>query len=320
MNKKKDDIQIPVTGFTDYHTPVLLTECLDALDIKPDGIYVDCTFGGGGHSLAILNKLGEEGKMVVFDQDEDARKNIPADNRIIFVPQNFRHLQRFLRVHKIAKVDGILADLGVSSHQFDEAGRGFSIRFDAALDMRMDQRQNITAADIIKKFSEAQLHKMFEQYGEVTNAKTLAKTIVEQRAVRSILTINEFKNSVQDIVKGNPNKYFAQVFQALRIQVNDELGSLTSLLEQTAAVLKRGGRLAIISFHSLEDRMVKNFFRDGTFEDTAIDEVYGHRFQNPFKVITKKPITATEEELKKNSRSRSAKLRVVEMKEIGKTE
>jgi 16S rRNA (cytosine1402-N4)-methyltransferase len=297
-----------------YHTPVLLQECISGLDIWPAGIYVDCTFGGGGHSKTILQQLNENGKLIVFDQDEDARKNLPNDERVIFVPQNFRHLQRFLRLHKAPKVDGILADLGVSSHQFDEADRGFSIRFDAALDMRMDQRQTLTAADILKDFSESQLHKMFEQYGEVTNAKTLAKTIVIQRAVAPIRTINEFKNAVHAVVKGNPQKYFAQVFQALRIEVNDELGALKDLLQQALAVLKPGGRIAIITFHSLEDRIVKNFFKNGTFEDTAIDDLYGHRFENPLKVITKKPVTATDQELKENSRSRSAKLRVAEMK------
>ena len=287
---------------------------MDGLNIQPEGIYVDCTFGGGGHSLAILKQLNENGKLVVFDQDEDAKKNLPDDERVIFIPQNFKHLQRFLRLHKIIKVNGILADLGVSSHQFDEAGRGFSIRFDAALDMRMDQRQANTATDILKNFSALQLHKMFEQYGEVTNAKTLAKTIVSQRELAPIRTINEFKTAVQAIVKGNPQKYFAQVFQALRIEVNDELCALKELLKQTAAVLQPGGRVAMITFHSLEDRIVKNFFRDGTFETTAGDEIYGHRFENPFKVITKKPVTASEKELKANSRSRSAKLRVAEMK------
>ena len=298
----------------DYHKPVLLNECMDGLNIQPDGVYVDCTFGGGGHSSVILQQLNEHGKLVAFDQDEDARKNLPGDERVIFVPQNFRHLQRFLRLHKITKVNGILADLGVSSHQFDEAGRGFSTRFDASLDMRMDQRQKNTAADILKNFSELQLHKMFEQYGEVTNAKTLAKTIVAQRSLAPIRTINEFKTAVHAVVKGNPQKYFAQVFQALRIEVNDELGALKELLEQTVNLLHPGGRVAIITFHSLEDRIVKSFFRDGTFENTAIDDVYGHRFDNPFKVITKKPITATELELKENARSRSAKLRVAEMK------
>ncbi len=314
MKKEKADKQIPNSKFPDYHTPVLLDECLVALNIKPDGIYVDCTFGGGGHSRAVLKQLSKQGKLIVFDQDEEAAENLPEDERILFIPQNFRHLQRFLRLHKIAKVDGILADLGVSSHQFDEAERGFSIRFDAALDMRMDQRQTGTAADVLKTFSELQLHKMFEQYGEVTNAKTLAKTIVAQRSISPIRTINEFKAAVQTIVKGNPNKYFAQVFQALRIEVNDELGALKEMLQQSIAVLNSGGRISVITFHSLEDRLVKNFYKAGTFEDTVIDDVYGHRFENPLKVITKKPVTATEKELKENSRSRSAKLRVAEMK------
>jgi 16S rRNA (cytosine1402-N4)-methyltransferase len=308
----------PIDGLTDkrfdYHTPVLLKESMDGLNIQPGGVYVDCTFGGGGHSLAILRQLNEKGKLIVFDQDEDAKKNLPNDERVIFIAQNFRHLQRFLRLHKTTKVDGILADLGVSSHQFDEAGRGFSIRFDAALDMRMDQRQPNTAANILKNSSELQLHKMFEQNGEVTNAKTLAKAIVSQRLLAPLRTINEFKTAVHAVVKGNPQKYFAQVFQALRIEVNDELGALKELLKQTATLLKPGGRVAVITFHSLEDRIVKNFFRDGTFENTAIDDVYGHRFENRFKVITKKPVTASQKELKENTRSRSAKLRVAEMK------
>lgn len=314
MSKKTSTIPIPNSRVLNYHTPVLVKECLEGLNIKPRGIYVDCTFGGGGHSLAILQKLGDNGKLVAFDQDADAEKNVPKDDRIVFIPQNFRHLQRFLRLHKIAKVDGIIADLGVSSHQFDEAGRGFSTRFDAELNMRMDQRQAITAAYILTNFTELQLHKMFEQYGEVTNAKTLAKMIVTQRSIASIRTINEFKTAVQTVVKGNPQKYFAQVFQALRIEVNDEIGALRELLQQTASVLNKGGRVAIITFHSLEDRVVKNFFRSGTFTERAIDDIYGHRFENPFKVITKKPVTPDEKELKENSRARSAKLRVAELK------
>lgn len=315
MSKKENDILIPDPQYPNYHTPVLLKECMDGLSIKPDGIYVDCTFGGGGHSGAILRSLNEKGRLIVFDQDEDAKKNLPADDRVHFIPQNFRHLHRFLRLHKITAVDGILADLGVSSHQFDEAGRGFSIRFDAPLDMRMDQRQTITAGDILKNFSEVQLHKMFEQYGEVTNSKTLAKKIVSERVITPIRTINEFKTAVKTVVKGNPQKYFAQVFQALRIEVNDELGALKALLEQVAQVLDHGGRIAVITFHSLEDRIVKNFFRDGTFDQPETEkDLYGHRSESPFKIITKKPITATEKELKENTRSRSAKLRVAELK------
>ena len=295
-----------------YHTPVLLQETIAALNIISEGIYVDCTFGGGGHAKAILERLGNDGKLVAFDQDEDARRNIPNDPRIIFVPHNFRHLQRFLKLHNINGVDGILADLGVSSHQFDEAERGFSTRFDAPLDMRMDQRQTLTAADVINDYPEQQLHKIFEQYGEVTNSKTLAKTIVELRNVQAMRSINAFKQSLRGVVKGNPNRYFAQVFQALRIEVNDELGALKELLQQIPPLLKPGCRAAIITFHSLEDRLVKNFFRRGTFEETEENPFTMNKSVNELKVITKKPIEATEEEMKRNPRARSAKLRVAE--------
>ena len=295
-----------------YHVPVLLSESIEALAIKPDGIYVDCTFGGGGHSRAILKRLNENGKLIAFDQDDDARKNLMNDDRVLFIPQNFRHLQRFLRLHKVTKVDGILADLGVSSHQFDEAGRGFSTRFDAPLDMRMDRRQTTTAADVIKNFTGLQLHKMLEQYGEVTNAKTLARIIVQQRAITSLKTINEFKQAVQSAVKGNPQKYFAQVFQALRIEVNDELGSLKELLQQTPYLLKPGGRVVIITFHSLEDRIVKNFFKAVTFSGTKADDMYGVKPPNPFTIISKKPILPGVTETQQNKRARSARLRVAE--------
>ena len=202
-----------------YHIPVLLDEVIEGLNIRPDGTYVDCTFGGGGHSRAILSKLSAKGRLVAFDQDDDARKNLPDDERLIFISHNFRHLQRFLRLQHITTVDGIMADLGVSSHQFDEAERGFSTRFNAELDMRMDKRQTVTAFDVVNTYTEQRLHKLFEQYGEVTNAKTLAKTIVQVRNTASLKTVDGFKNAVREIVKGNPNKYFAQVFQALRIEV-----------------------------------------------------------------------------------------------------
>ena len=293
-----------------YHVPVMLQQVIYGLKIIPSGIYVDCTFGGGGHSKAILDKLNDKGKLIAFDQDEDAKNNLPNDERIIFVPQNFRHLQRFLRLYKINKVDGILADLGVSSYQFDNADRGFSIRFDAALDMRMDKRQEQTALDVIKKYHEEKLHKIFEQYGEVTNSKTLAKTIVDQRTKTPMQSIADFKNVVQANVKGNPNKYFAQVFQALRIEVNDELGALKEMLQQSSSVLNENGRLVIITFHSLEDRIVKNFFK-GDANETK-DEIYGTKNKNEFTIITKKPIIPGEEEIKKNPRSRSAKLRIAE--------
>ena len=295
-----------------YHIPVLLKEAVDALMIQPNGIYVDCTFGGGGHSKAILERLDDKGKLIAFDQDEDAKRNIPKDPRIIFVPHNFRHLQRFLKLHTINAVDGILADLGVSSHQFDEAERGFSTRQDAPLDMRMDQRQSLTAADVITNYSEQQLHKIFEQYGEVTNSKTLARTIVELRSSQSLKSINAFKQALRGVVKGNPNRYFAQVFQALRIEVNDELGALKEMLQQIPPLLKPGGRAAIITFHSLEDRLVKNFFRRGTFQETEENPFIMQEKVNELKVITKKPIEASEEEMKQNPRARSAKLRVVE--------
>lgn len=295
-----------------YHVPVLLKEVIDGLKIIPSGTYVDCTFGGGGHSKKILEKLNETGKLVVFDQDEDARKNVPDDERVIFVPHNFRHLQRFLRFHKIDKVNGILADLGVSSHQFNEAERGFSTRFDAALDMRMNQSEKMTAADVLKNFSEEKLHKIFEKYGEVTNSKTLAKTIVEFRKTQPLKTINQFKNSVYPVVKGNPEKYFAQVFQALRIEVNDELNVLKEMLLQSVEVLDEGGRIAVITFHSLEDRIVKNFFKNGNFEDEQEQDLFGNKTRNQLKVITKKPIVPSAEELKLNPRSRSSKLRIAE--------
>ncbi|MBK7884318.1 MAG: 16S rRNA (cytosine(1402)-N(4))-methyltransferase RsmH [Chitinophagaceae bacterium] len=312
MNKQNNSIPISDSQSSDYHIPVLLKEATEGLHIKSDGVYVDCTFGGGGHSKAILEKLGENGKLVAFDQDITAQKNLPTDKRLLFIPQNFKHLQRFLKLHQLQQVDGILVDLGVSSYQFNEAARGFSTRFDAAMDMRMDQRQILTAADIIKNFTEQQLHKMFEQYGEVTNSKTLAKTIVQQRAVTTITTINEFKQAVHGVVKGNPQKYFAQVFQALRIEVNDELGALKDLLTQSLNVLKPGAYIAIIAFHSLEDRIVKNFFKTGSFGEEKGDDVYGIKPEAPFIIITKKPVLPTAEEQKLNSRSRSAKLRIAQ--------
>jgi 16S rRNA (cytosine1402-N4)-methyltransferase len=295
-----------------YHIPVLLNETIDHLAITPGGTYIDCTFGGGGHSKAILAKLGPTGKLVAFDQDADASRNLPGDERVVFIPQNFRHLQRFLRLNGINEVDGLLADLGVSSHQFDEAGRGFSTRFDAQLDMRMDQRQDKTAFDVVSTYSEEQLHKLFEQFGEVTNSKTLARTIVEVRRNTALKTIETFKTALAPVVKGNPNKYFAQVFQALRIEVNDELNALKELLEQVPQVLKKGGRAAIITFHSLEDRIVKVYFRDNTFE--MKDD---HPFQTAerpmlLRPVNKKPVTASPEETRANPRSRSAKLRTAE--------
>jgi 16S rRNA (cytosine1402-N4)-methyltransferase len=297
-----------------YHIPVLYNECLEALNIKPSGVYVDCTFGGGGHSRGILAKLNEEGRLIAFDQDADAQQNLPDDKRVIFVPQNFRHIQRFLRLHNYPQVDGILADLGVSSHQFDEGERGFSTRFAGPLDMRMDRRLPTTASDVLATYTEAQLHKLFEMYGEVTNSKTLAKHIVQNRAKTSLKTIEGFKAMLQPVVKGNPNKYLAQVFQALRIEVNQEMEALKEMLQQLPDVLNQDGRIAIITFHSIEDRIVKNFFKQGTFEEQVDNPFETVSKENPLKIITKKPIVPGAEETKRNSRSRSAKLRVAERK------
>jgi 16S rRNA (cytosine1402-N4)-methyltransferase len=295
-----------------YHVPVLLQESLDGLQVRPDGTYVDCTFGGGGHSRGILERLGKKGRLLAFDQDNDAKSNLPDDPRIVFVPHNFRHLQRFLRLHQASPVDGILADLGVSSHQFDQPERGFSTRYEGDLDMRMDLRQTLTAYEVINTYTEPILHKLFEQYGEVTNAKTLARTIVELRRSVSLKTIRNFKTTLNGVVKGNPNKYFAQVFQALRIEVNDELGALKEMLQQVPALLHPGGRVAIITFHSLEDRIVKNFFKKGSFEEDQPD-AFGKATTEPsLKVVTKKPIVPGDAELKQNPRARSAKLRIAE--------
>src|SRR6185437_3974319 len=296
-----------------YHLPVLLQESLDGLAIRPEGRYVDCTFGGGGHSRGILERLGPKGRLYAFDQDSDARRNLPDDPRITFLPHNFRHLARFLRLHEVTAVDGILADLGVSSHQFDEAERGFSYRFEGDLNMRMDQRQTITAFEIVNTWSEQRLHKLFEQYGEVTNAKTLARTIVAIRGTMSLRTIGNFKAGLNSVVKGNPNKYFAQVFQALRIEVNDELGALKEMLQQVPGLMKKDGRVAIITFHSLEDRLFKNFFKKGSFEDDARSDTFGQPTAHPLlKAITKKPVTAGDTELRENPRARSAKLRIAQ--------
>lgn len=293
-----------------YHTSVLLQETIDALSIRPDGIYVDGTFGGGGHSKAILEKLGSKGKLIAFDHDRDAWKNAPDDKRFILVKENFRYLKRFLKYHGAALVDGILVDLGVSSFQFDTAERGFSIRFDAPLDMRMDERLETTAADIIASYTEPALHKMFEQYGEVRNAKTLAGTIVAKRGQSEIRTIEQFKQLIGSCIKGNENKYLAQVFQAIRITVNEEMQALQEFLEQTPQCLKQGGRLCVITFHSLEDRMVKRFMKAGSMDEIPTDEFGRKKTNTPFIVMKDK--VASDEEIKNNPRSRSARLRVAE--------
>lgn len=294
-----------------YHTTVLLQEAVDGLNIKPDGVYADATFGGGGHSRLILERLGPEGRLLAFDQDADAWRNKPDDDRLIPVTENFRHLKRFLRLHGYNQIDGILADLGVSSFQFDTAERGFSIRFDGPLDMRMDKRSELTAEKILMTYNEPQLHKLFEQYGEVRNSKQLAKHITEQRGRSRLHTIVGLRGMLAPVIRGNPNKYLAQVFQALRIEVNDEMGALKDLLQQSAACLKPGGRLSVISFHSLEDRLVKQYMKRGRWDE-------GNEYDTikpPLRPVTPKPVEPTEAEMKRNPRSRSARLRVAEKTE-----
>jgi 16S rRNA (cytosine1402-N4)-methyltransferase len=293
-----------------YHQPVMLSECLDGMNIKADGIYVDVTFGGGGHSRAILAKLGPNGILIGFDQDPDALQNVIDDDRFIFIDQNFQFLKNNLRLHQIGKVDGILADLGVSSHQFDDAARGFSIRFDADLDMRMDQSRSLTAKKIIATYSEADLHKIFGMYGELHNAKTLANLIVKSRQINEINTVAQLKDIVKPIAKrGKENQYFAQLFQALRIEVNQELEVLKDFLMQTEEVLKPEGRLVVMSYHSLEDRLVKNYIQKGKFSGLLEKDLYGNTAV-PFSMVSRKAIIAGEAELSVNNRARSAKLRI----------
>lgn len=294
---------------SEYHLPVMPTETIDALEIKPNGVYVDVTFGGGGHSRLILEKLGTKGRLFVMDQDLDVIQNIPNDDRVTFIHSNFRYLKRMLRVEKVFEVDGILADIGVSSHQFDSSSRGFSFRFEGELDMRMNRELEQTAGDIITTYSEDALVEMFSTMGEVRNSKTLARLIVENRRKSKIRTIEEFVHLIQPAIMGSKPKYLAQVFQALRIEVNDELKALEDLLYDAYEVLKPGGIVAVITFHSLEDRIVKNFFKTGNPVGSIDQDDYGKIFR-PFKVINKKPIEPGFDEIKTNNRARSAKLRV----------
>lgn len=295
-----------------YHVPVMLQPCIDGLNIKPDGVYVDVTFGGGGHSKEILKHLGANGRLIAFDQDPDAQQNIPADDRFIFIDQNFGFLKNNLRLKGFKQVDGILADLGVSSHQFDVPERGFSIRHNAELDMRMDQQGKLTAAEVLNTYPEAQLHKIFGIYGEVKNAKSLARTIVTARLDKPFTDIDSFKSAIAELIpKGKENKYLAQVFQALRIEVNAEIKVLEDFLQQAADVLKPGGHLVVMSYHSLEDRPVKNYMAKGKFQGEVEKDFFGNQ-QKPFNVITRKAIIASDEEISNNNRARSAKLRIAE--------
>ena len=294
-----------------YHDPVLLHESIDALRIKENGIYVDATFGGGGHSNLILKKLGAKGHLYSFDQDEDVLANVSENERFTFIHHNFKYLKRFLKLNSVVEVDGILADLGVSSYQLNQPERGFSFRFKADLDMRMNQQGDITAAEILNNYDAKTLQNVFSLYGEVRNAKTLANAIVDERNKKPIKTISEFLQILGPLIRGNRNRYLAQVFQALRIEVNDEIGALKTFLESAKEVLKPGGVLVVIAYHSLEDRLVKNFIKTGNFEGEVIKDFYGN-IERPFKIITKKAILPSEEEIIINPRARSAKMRVAE--------
>lgn len=294
-----------------YHVPVMAEACIDFLNIRPEGTYVDVTLGGGGHSRLLLEKLGANGRLVVFDQDEDAAKNVPADERVLFAPANFRHLKRYLRLFGIRSIDGLLADLGVSSHQFDEGERGFSYRFDALLDMRMDQSQELTAAGVLADRDAAALQRIFSEYGELRNARTLALRLVEQQKARPIVTIGDLLSAIEPVIKGPRQRYLAQVFQALRIEVNDEMGALTDMLVQATEVLSAGGRLVVLSYHSLEDRLVKNVMKTGNAAGILQQDFFGNT-NRPYELITKKPLLPDALEIKLNPRAHSAKLRVAE--------
>ena len=295
-----------------YHNPVLLNEAVEALQIDPSGKYIDVTFGGGGHSNAILNKL-QDGTLYAFDQDPDAHNNSIEAKNFILIKQNFRHLKRYMKFYKAIPADGLLADLGISSYQIDKPERGFSTRFDASLDMRMDKTSPLTAEKIINTYSQDELQKIFSELGEIRNARTLAITIVNKRKEKPIKTISEFKEILKSLTpRSKENQYYARVFQALRIVVNDELNALKEMLEQSAEVIKKGGRLVVISYHSLEDRLVKNFISKGKFEGEPDKDLYGNVQGIQYKAITKKPVVPSEEEINRNPRSRSARMRVAE--------
>ena len=294
-----------------YHTPVLLNESVEGLQIRPDGIYVDVTFGGGGHSSEIIKHI-KTGKLVAFDQDDDALPNLIDDKRFVFVNHNFRFLKNFLKYHEIDKVDGLLADLGVSSHHFDDPERGFSFRFDGELDMRMNQSAKTSAKDVINNYEEAELSKVFWEYGELKNSRKLARVIVENRIQKEITSIKEFTDILMPFLpKHAEHKFLAKVFQALRIEVNREMEFLKDMLLQTVDVIKPGGRLVVITYHSLEDRIVKNFIRDGKFEGEVEKDFYGN-VDVPFKAVNRKIIVPNDDEIKENNRARSAKLRIAE--------
>lgn len=296
---------------TNYHDPVLLGECLEGLNLHSGGVYVDVTFGGGGHSRAIVSKLSE-GHLYAFDQDDDALENEMDDDRFTLINANFRDLKNSLRMYGVKEIDGLLADLGVSSHQFDVPDRGFSIRFDANLDMRMDQNASLDAKKVLNSYEQEELREIFKSYGELKRPGTLARVIFEAKERESIETVEQLKDLLKPYApKMQENKFYAQVFQALRIEVNDELNALKEMLSQAEEILKPGGRLVVISYHSLEDRLVKNLIQKGNFEGVLEQDFYGNKLLK-FKKINRKPILPTEEEIQRNNRARSAKLRIAE--------
>jgi len=294
-----------------YHIPVLLQEAINGLKIDPDGVYVDVTFGGGGHSAEILKCL-DQGRLLAFDQDPDALKNVPEHSGLTFIPQNFRYMRNYLKMHRAVPADGILADLGVSSHQFDEGERGFSIRTDAPLDMRMNPSVGKSVTELLQQAEEEKLAEIFKVWGEIRPAKALARSIVESREYEAIETTGQLKAIAEKFApRFKEHKFFAQVFQALRIEVNEEMSVLKDFLEQSVEVLKPGGRLVVISYHSLEDRLVKNFMRSGKFSGEVEQDFFGNQIR-PFKPLPGQPIVPNEEEIKRNPRSRSAKMRIAE--------
>ncbi len=296
-----------------YHIPVLLKPCVDNLITNPDGIYVDITFGGGGHSREILNRLSDKGKLFSFDQDEDAKRNIIDDKRLTFIPQNFRYLKNYLKLYGITQVDGILGDLGVSSHQFDQGDRGFSIRFDAELDMRMNQKGSLTAKTVLNNYDDRKLIGLFKEYGEIDNAYKLTQLIVEARKHQQLETTNQLKEIIKPATpKFEESRYLAKVYQAIRIEVNQEMEALKECLSQCLDVLKPNGRLVIMSYHSLEDRLVKNLIKTGNIEGEEEKDLVFGKVTRYFKSLTTKPIVPSEEEIRMNSRARSAKLRIAE--------
>lgn len=295
-----------------YHRPALLNESLEGLNIRPRGIYVDLTFGGGGHSLEVLKKLGKKGRLVAFDQDQDAKANVPDDRRIIFVGANFRYLRNYLRYHAIEEVDGILADLGISSHQIDSPVRGFSFKSETELDMRMDVRSKRTAAQVLNEAAVDDLVNIFRTYGELTNARAIAGAIGNGRKERRLETTGDLEEMLKRFIpRGQPSKFLARVYQALRIEVNSEMEALREMLLQTSDCMAKGGRLVVITYHSIEDRMVKNFMRSGNMEGILAKDFYG-RPETPWKLINRSVITPSPEELELNNRARSAKLRIAE--------